>query len=268
MVASSLSREEIPHYRANYGGVPSDFLVAGNAVGDYCYYRQPNGWITVAEIGKRNAAMHRYQDQGWTSLLNEYGAFDFPKEYYVHHPLEVLFLRGGAHELPVAQVQALGFDRYPPKLPRCNLALGSEHTRPTGRPLHFDRCWQGAQTVTFPQLAGLTPDPVPQCEFCERDDFASKKAREQHMRVLHIDELKEIAAAREMASGMRDAMNIAVSGRAAQPGVGFPVAGMAAQPFACGFCSETFAGVRSLSAHVKLHDELSPGDDPDDDGGT
>lgn len=257
MVASP-SRENIPLFQANHGGVPADFLMAGNGVGDYCYYRQPNGWITISPIGKNNSDLHRYQDEDWKPLLREYGPVDFPREYYVHHPFEVLFLRGGAHEMPVSQIKALGYDRKPPLLPRCNLALGKEHSGPTTRPSHFSRCWMGAQPVEFPQLAGLTPDPVPECEFCERNDFTSLKGREQHMRVLHVDELKEIAAAREMAKSVGQVM-------AAYGGKGTLLP--AQMPFVCGLCQEGFPKLRGadgLEAHYKLHgEETGAGDGGD-----
>lgn len=263
-VSPAFERETLPLYQANNGGVPADFLVAGNSIGDYIYYRQPNGWLTVNEFGKGNSIMHRYQDEGWVPLMRQYGAFDFPKEYYVHHPFEVLFLRGGAHEMPIAQIKALGYDRNPPLLPRCNLALGAEHSKPTGRPLHYDRCWMGARPVQFPQLEGVDLERVPICEFCERDDFATKKGREQHMRVMHVEELREISTAREMAKGMREAVVAGVSGLTVNPnlnGAGLPVAGMEARPFGCGLCGETFAKMRGsegLEAHVKLHDDDSP----------
>lgn len=259
----SPARDTIPLYQAQHGGVPADFLISGNGVGDYCYYRQPNGWITVSEIGKNNSMLHRYSDEGWQPLLREYGAFDFPKEYYTHHPFEVLFLRGGAHEMSIAQIKALGYDRTPPLLPRCNLALGAEHSQPTKRPLHFDRCWMGASRVVFPQLTETTPTVIPECEFCERADFATVRGREQHMRVLHIEELREIAAAREMAKGMREAvvMGIQGMGQSGVPiGVGLPIAGLSAQPFGCGLCGETFARMRGsegLEQHVKMHDDIT-----------
>lgn len=258
MVASPI-RDNIPLFQANHGGVPADFLTTGNGVGDYCYYRQPNGWITVSPIGKNSSDLHRYQDEGWTPLLREYGPFDFPREYYVNHPFEVLFLRDGAHEMPVAQIRALGYDRNPPILPRCNLALGEEHMGPTRRPIHFARCWAGAQRVEFPQLDGTAPAPVPECEFCERNDFTSMKGREQHMRVLHIEELREIAAAREMAKSVGAVM-------ATYGGKGTPLP--AKLPFICGLCDESFAklrGAEGLETHYKLHGEDEPADATDED---
>lgn len=256
MVVDRASLESL-HYQPG-GGVPSDFLVSGIPTGEYCYYRMPNGEITIQEIGKNNERVHAYQDEGWTPLLREYGAVDFLKEYYCSHPHEVLFMRGGAHEMPVSQIQALGYDRRPPLVPRCTLQLGTDHQRATGRPVHFDRCWQGALPVHFPQLDGLTPVFVGPCEFCERDDFASARAREQHMRVMHKDEIREITTAREMAKGMREAVGLAVS--STQGGRGIAVAGMAAHPYACGFCDATFEKARGpvgLEEHIKLHQEIA-----------
>lgn len=254
----------VPIYQANYGGVPADFLVSGSSFGDYCYYRMPNGWIGVGPVGKRNVDKHRYTDQGWTALDSEYGLIDFLKEYYTNNPFEVLFLRGGAHELPVAQVKALGYDRHPPILPRCGLMIGQEHSRPTGRPLHFARCWTNTRVAEFPQLAGLELIEVEPCDFCERNDFATKQGRDQHTRVMHLDEMREITTAREMARGMRDAVVTGVSGISARlAGAGFPVGGLSARPFGCGLCGETFEKTRGregLEEHLKLHE--GEGDDP------
>lgn len=263
------SEELIPHYRAERRGVPADFMMSGKDEGGYCYYRQPNGWLTMGLIGKRNAMEHIYQDRGWTSLRREYGAFDFPHVYYTDMPFEVLFQRGGAAEMPLDQIQALGYDRNPPLLPRCNLALGTEHQQVTKSSEHIRRCWTNPQPVVFPQLAGLTPTVVSSCEFCERADFTSKKGREQHMRVMHLDEIKEIAAAREIGQSVRDAVIAGVQGGggAVAAGAGAAVAGMAARPFGCGYCGETFAAMRgrnpetSLEAHVRLHDEESGSDE-------
>lgn len=228
-------------------------VVLARGLGDQMFYRQPNGWITSGPIGKGHSRKFAYQRQGWTPL-EEYGRFDL-LDYYANQPLEVLFLRGGAKELPVEQVKALGFHLHPPLLPNCQLQLGAKHAARMEYPNHYNLCWQDAQPVTFPQLEGQTFQKVDQCEFCERDNFASDASRSQHMRVLHKDEMASIAAAREMAKGMQSAVaGLMVSSHPAnyRPHTELSPASL---PFACGVagCGESFEKVSHLSAHVKLH---------------
>lgn len=233
-----------------------DEVAAPNG-GDHLFYHQPNGWVTSGQMGKARARMHAYRDQGWTPMLDEYGLFDLGYDYYAGQPMEVLLVRGGARELPVEQVKALGWHLHPPLLPNCRAALGAEHKAKVGRDKHIDRCWKNARPVVFPQLAGQVFQKPEECEFCERDDFASDKVRTQHIRVAHRDEMKEIAAAREMAKQVG-----AVMGAAAANGKGTSLPQR--QAYACGLCDEDFARPKALNDHVKLHAENV---DPDDDGG-
>ena len=96
------------------------------------YYRQPNGWITVSPATELEEL--KYRKEGWEPLTR-YGRFDMAAEYAAGHPLEWLFMQGGAHELPVAQVIEMGFATWPPEVPGCGLALNQYHTR------HFPSCW-------------------------------------------------------------------------------------------------------------------------------
>lgn len=218
-----------------------DEVAAPNG-GDHLFYRQPNGWITSGQMGKSRSRMHAYRDQGWTPFLDEYGLFDLGFDYYANAPFEVLLIRGGAKEMPVEQVKALGWHLFPPLLPNCRAALGAEHRARTGKAKHFDRCWKNARPAVFPQLAGLTFAKPEECEFCDRDNFASEKVRTQHIRVAHREEMKEIAAAREMAKQVGTVMTAAVG-----KGTSLP----ARQPFVCGYCDEDFEKAKGLTDHVK-----------------
>jgi hypothetical protein len=233
---------------ANDPSAPIMDEVAAPNGGDHLYYHQPNGWITSGQMGKARSRMHAYRDQGWTPLLDEYGLFDLGFDYYAQAPMEVLLCRGGAKELPVEQVLALGWHLHPPLLPNCRAALGAEHKARTGKAKHFDRCWKNARPAVFPQIEGMTFTKPEECEFCPRDDFADDKVRTQHIRVAHRDEMKEIAAAREMAKQVG-----AVMGAAAAVGKGTSLP--ARLPFACGLCDEAFERPKALTDHVKLHAE-------------
>ena len=222
--------------------------VLGQGLGDQMFYRQPNGWITSGPIGKANSRKHAYRDQGWEPL-DAYGRFDLI-DYYVDHPLEVLLIRGGAEELPIEQVVALGWHLRPPTLPRCGVQLGADHKNRVNRPKHYQLCWDGAQPAVFPQLEGQEFESPSPCEYCDRDDFATDKARSQHIRVLHRDEVKEIATAREMAKGMQEAVLLGLNGGAAASKV---TPGLS--KYACGICGEPADTVKALGEHVKLHDD-------------
>lgn len=188
--------------------------IMGVGSGDYQYYRQANGWITSGPIGKNRGREAFAVLEGWTPLGGphaqargepDYGVFDL-LPYYVEAPFEVLFMRGGAREMPVEQVMALGFHLHPPLVPRCRLQVGPQHKAASGSIGHLPICWRGAQPVEFPQLAGRQFAAVPQCDFCEADRFASTKARLQHIRVMHKDELKELLLAQNIAQGVASAM--------------------------------------------------------------
>ena len=59
--------------------------------GVHGYYRQDNGWITASSAD--GVERLKYEEQGW-QFIQEAGTF-FWGRYYVEHPFEVLFLRGG-----------------------------------------------------------------------------------------------------------------------------------------------------------------------------
>lgn len=188
--------------------------------GDWIYYRQKNGWITYSMVGKGRLREAAYIREGWMPLSgdyarnagqHDYGTFDF-LPYYTDHPFEVLFMRGGAREMPPEQVIALGYHLHPPLIPRCRLQVGPEHRARSQTVGHIDVCWRGAKPVQFPQLQGRTFAEQPPCNYCDRTYFASSRQRLQHIRVLHKDEMKELVAAQQIGQAVAGAMSGAASG--------------------------------------------------------
>lgn len=189
--------------------------------GDYQYYRQPNGWIAFGQIGKQRSYENNFMRTGWKPLggphaavmgTNDYGVFDLD-EYYLEHPHEILFIRGGARELPLDQILAHGYHLRPPLIPRCGLQVGAEHKAASGGDngsrLHLAVCWRGAQRVQFPQLAGRNFADPGACPFCHRDDFASALARNQHIGVMHKTEMGQMTLADAIVKGVQAAQGAA-----------------------------------------------------------
>lgn len=183
--------------------------------GDYQYYRQPNGWIDFGQIGKTRSYEKQYMTGGYQPLGGpmaailgnaDYGVFDL-QPYYLQHPHEVLFQRGGAHELPAEQVIALGYHLNPPLIPRCGLQVGAEHKAASGgmsrNGLHLGVCWAGAQSAQFPQLAGRKAEEPGACPFCDRANFPAAPARTQHIRVMHRDDMREMSLADAIVRGVQ-----------------------------------------------------------------
>lgn len=157
------------------------------------YYRQPNKWITVSPVTRLERVA--YIEQGWEHL-GAYGAFDMTP-YVANHPLEGLFMFGGAKELPVDQIQQMGFHITPPMVPVCKQHITQFHRS------HSAACWRGAKPVEFPQLAGMTLEKYP-CEFCERT-LPTAPARKQHQQVAHKEELSNIQSGRSLADAIATA---------------------------------------------------------------
>jgi hypothetical protein len=185
--------------------------------GDYQYYRLPDGTIDLGQIGKRRSYETNLMRSGWKPFggphaavmgMADYGAFAID-EYYLGRPHEVLFMRGGAHEMPAEQVIALGYHLRPPLIPRCGLQVGAPHKAASGARLHLPICWKGAQRVQFPQLAGLVAADPGSCPFCDRGDFATARARNQHVRVLHKDEMQQMSLADAIVKGVQAASSTA-----------------------------------------------------------
>jgi hypothetical protein len=181
--------------------------------GDYQYYRRPDGTIDLGQIGKRRSYETNLMRAGWKPFggphaavlgMADYGAFAID-EYYLGRPHEVLFMRGGAHELPAEQVVALGYHLRPPLIPRCGLQIGAPHKSASGSRLHLSICWKGAATAQFPQLAGLAVVDPGACPFCDRADFATAQSRNQHVRVMHKDEMQQMSLADAIVKGVQAA---------------------------------------------------------------
>lgn len=216
----------------------------------YGFYRQPNGWITVSPA--TDIEELKYRREGWEPLP-QYGRVEMVSEYAVDHPLEWLFVQGGAKELPVDQVIEMALHLTPPLMPTCGRRLDQDHKR------HLATCWEGAQPVSFPQLDGEYLSF--QCRFCTRDPFSTEEAREQHEGVMHKEEKSDIRTGETLADsltrGLRDADAVKVS--PSTP---------ATEPYVCGFCGEGFSNHIQLSRHVKKeHKEGNGGNETGLEGG-
>lgn len=156
------------------------------------YYRQPNGWITVSPMTQMEEL--KYRRRGWEPLP-QYGRFDMSTDWAANHPLELLLMMGGAHELPVEQVVQMGLYLDPPLVPTCRQPFTQYHKK------HEARCWRNAQPVAFPQLAGVTGLGPFDCRFCDRG-FPTEPARSQHEAVAHKTEKGEIRTGETLASAL------------------------------------------------------------------
>lgn len=161
------------------------------------YYRQPNGWITVSVTSPMEKL--GYLEQGW-AFLQQYGTFDMTTGYTANNPFELLLIRGGAKELPVDQIVAMGFHYNPPKIPQCGRAINQNHKK------HADTCWPSV-AVKFPQLAGV--DAQEWLCFdgsCRRSipgkGFPLKIAKENHERVMHKEEKANIRTGQILADSL------------------------------------------------------------------
>ena len=228
----------------------------------HIYYRQPNGWITSGMASQIERA--KFQDEGWEPLP-QYGLFDILYEYIGDHPLEVLFMRGGAKELSVAQIVESGFWMDPPTIPVCETALYPQHTR------HTVDCWRSATKVEFSQVPSDTPRSF-ECRFCERL-LPTAKARDQHEGVMHQKERGDLrtgdSLATSLVKGLRQS-GVEVSQppplvpSEPSPGVEVsqpepidspdavePNSPTGQTPYACGICSRGFRRLADLKKHVK-----------------
>ena len=168
----------------------------------YGYYRQPNGWITVSPATELEEMA--YRREGWQPLTR-YGRVEMTTEYMAEHPFEVLFMKGGAKELPVEQVIEMGFTVTPPVVPACNTRIDQFHKH------HGASCWEDAQPVVFPQLEGVLIMSFA-CPICNRI-LPSAKARDQHEGVAHRSEKSDIRTGQTLA----DALVQGLRGVAATP---------------------------------------------------
>lgn len=162
------------------------------------YYRQPNGWIKVSP----NTRLERlkYVEQGWV-YLEAYGAFDMTA-YTANHPLEGLFMFGGAKELPVEQILQMGLYIDPALVPRCRQHLTQLHRA------HRAACWRGATPVEFPQLADVPKELIGPfvCDFCKRK-MPTREALAQHQSVAHAEPLGNIRTGDSLGKAVAKALS-------------------------------------------------------------
>ena len=212
-------------------------MLARNILPAYIYYRQPNGWISPAVA--TDVEMLQYQKEGWQPL-RQYGRFDMNSTYGANHPLEALFIRGGALELPLEQILEEGFYMNVPLIPSCGQVLTQYHNG------HSPECWMGAQSVQFPQLEGvLVEGPFP-CRICG-EKKATSKGRENHEEVAHKAERGDIRTGTVLA----EALVQGLKGAPAVPSGSTPTLQRPAMPYLCGFCNDGFKSPIGLGKHVK-----------------
>ena len=183
--------------------MPSDILdgvsagIGRNIQPTFGYYRQPNGWITISP----NTRLERlkYSEEGWT-YLGDYGAFDMTA-YTVNHPLEGLFMFGGAKELCVDQILKTGLYISPPLVPTCGQHLTQYHRS------HNLACWKGAKPVEFPQLDSVDGALIGPflCTFCDRK-MPTQAALTQHQSVAHKTPLSNIELGRSLGTVLGEAL--------------------------------------------------------------
>lgn len=174
-------------------GLSSSLSVERRIQPTYGYYRQRNGWIKAATTTRLERV--KYIERGWQHLA-AYGAFDF-MPYTANHPLEGLFMFGGAKEMPVDQILQMGLYLNPPLVPTCKHHLTQYHRA------HTSACWVGAKPVEFPQLAGMDPALLKgyPCEFCDRV-LPTAASRKQHQQVAHKTEINNMQAGRSLAEAI------------------------------------------------------------------
>lgn len=193
------------------------------------YYRQSNGWITVSPAGELDEL--KYLREGW--VLLPYGRVEMASEYAASHPLEGLFIRGGAKELSCEQIVKSALHLNPPLVPACGKVLNQHHKR------HQAYCWAGAEPVSFPQLEDV-PVAV-QCRFCDRP-FPTDQARNQHEDVMHKDEKSDIRTGQILAESLVEGL---------KGGGAINVPASADKPYVCGLCTAGFTSHVVLARHVK-----------------
>ena len=156
----------------------------------HMYYRQPNGWITMAAGTMIERA--KFSERGWEPL-REYGMFDMGNVWCADNPLTTLFQFGGAKELPLDQVIEMGFYFNAPLVPTCRQAVTELHN-------HSRDCYIGARPAEFPQLKGVKIDGPFTCTFCDRSPLPTRKALQQHEQVAHKDERSSIPTGKTLAT--------------------------------------------------------------------
>lgn len=170
--------------------------LTGSIRPNYGYYRQPNGWIKPAVMTPMEEL--KYRREGWEPLPR-YGRFDMGTGYAADHPLELLFMLGGAAELCEDQIRQQGLYMNPPLVPTCRQALTQQHRK------HSPACWVGAKPVHFPQVANMKDLGPFLCRFCDRKS-ATIEGRDQHEGVMHQEEKGNIQMGETLAASLTEGM--------------------------------------------------------------
>lgn len=197
--------------------------------GRFMYYRQPSGYVVAAE--SHEAERMRHIAHGWQEL-RKYGVFLWD-EWSLVRPLDHLFLRGGAKELPYAQLIEESY-AYP--------IWGANHNQPyvaepCGAEIDKRPCCGGKEParVHFPQLDTRPVPPLVQCNYCDR--MGTQPQIENHQDAAHAKDAAPHRVAELIAKGMR----------------GEPQAQTSTMPYICGKCGTGFSGHMQLARHVKEH---------------
>ena len=166
------------------------------------YYRRADGWITASPATDTDEL--RYRRDGWEPL-RKYGKFEMSTPYMASNPLEPLFMRGGAGELPVEQILQLGLALHPPEVPGCGLALGQHHKH------HDEPICGNTHRVQFPQLTG-EPQSY-SCPFGCGRELPTAEARDQHTAVMHAPEKSDQRTGEALAKALAEALLTGFSGK-------------------------------------------------------
>ena len=204
----------------------------------YGYYRQSNGWITASPATDQDEL--KYRREGWEPLP-QYGRFDMGTAYAADHPLEALFMLGGARELCLEQIVESGFHLNPPVIPTCGKPPTQYHKR------HTAICMARAKPVLFPQLDGQELQSY-QCRFCDRPPFPSERARGQHESVMHKDEKSDIRTGQTLADALIKGLKGSATPLTSED-----------KPYVCGICGQGYSSVVQSARCVKRHRAESNG---------
>jgi hypothetical protein len=193
--------------------------------GRFMYYIQPNGYIHPAESheGERS----RYIAKGWTEL-RKYGVFLW-LEWAVPRPLDHLFLRGGAKELPWEQVVEEGWAYLDYVAQPCGYEIDGRPCCPDQRPVK----------VEFPQLIARPAPPLKECPYCPRQLPEYGNALQNHIEGGHIKEVGAYSTAKMVTDIVQREQGIK------------PEPPKSVADYLCGRCGESFIGHMPLARHVK-----------------
>lgn len=162
----------------------------------HVYYLDAKGWVTMGPATRIERS--KLEDEGWKPIPG-IPAFDVAHFWTANHPFETLFQFQGAKYMPVQQIVEMGYHFNPPLVVACGQPQTEKHN-------HDGKCYEGARSVVFPQLRGLELEGPFICEYCARDNLATKKAFDQHMEVAHKDERGDLRTGNALASHLAQAL--------------------------------------------------------------